>query len=63
MIDLFLSLICACLAGVLINLGLDWLVIGYGLNPWLSFPLACALTWASYDRISVVLDDWYQVIE
>lgn len=29
-------------SGMLIGLGIDWLTIGYGLNPWIAFPLAAA---------------------
>jgi phosphate/sulfate permease len=32
-----------CLSFILANLGLDWIELGYGLNPWIAFPVAAII--------------------
>ena len=44
MIRLTLLAALTLLAFTLATLGLDWIDYGYGLNPWLAFPIAAFIT-------------------
>jgi hypothetical protein len=39
-INLILAVLSLAVTAGLALLGVDWITIGYGLNPWLAFPLA-----------------------
>ena len=39
----------------LIDMGMDWLIIGHGLNPWIAFPLASLGLLFS---LAVALHEW-----
>ena len=51
MLPLFAALLSAVVFGLLIALGLDYITIGYGLNPYLAFPLALFFTAAAFSQV------------
>lgn len=53
--------ICAYLS---LSLGQDWLSVGYGLNPWIAFPMtAMFLVGASAAAYSILLDHQNEVAQ
>ena len=36
-------------------MGVDWLTIGYGLNPWIAFPIAAIALYNSWVQMSIAV--------
>lgn len=50
MLNVIASILCLFTTAMLAILGVDWITIGYGLNPWIAFPLAIAFAVVSISQ-------------